>query len=291
MQEPIRCLRTYSIGLHATARGRRPAVQWELVTASVVIGREHLATALPALADEGVRALEVWMNSSSHFDATSAADVDELRTTMDAHGLWAYSTHAPFGEQLDISALHEDARGGAVGAHCAAIHASRALGAELIVVHPGTTAPSADERPARLRAVIESVKALAAVADRCGVRVAIENMIPDALGGSAEDVAHIVDAVGAAHVGVCLDTGHAHLGEGVTTAAATLAERIIAIHLDDNDGSSDQHILPSKGAIDWHAAAAALRQLNYQAPICVESGRWEELTIREMYEVVRTALA
>ena len=266
-------------------------MDWQIVTASVLIGQENLAAAVPALADEGAEALEVWMNSPSHFDPTSAADVEDLRSALDARGLRAHSAHAPFGEQLDISALDETARLAAVATVGAAIHASVALGARIVVIHPGAGTVESDERPARLRAATESLAALAGVAERCGARIAVENMTPRTVGGCADDLAHVVDALGAPHVGVCLDTGHAHLGEGVTQTVSALGGRIIAMHLDDNDGQTDQHILPSKGAIHWAATVAALREASYEAPICLETSRWEDLTIREMHGIVRGVLA
>ncbi len=272
-------------------KGRRWGVDWELVTASVLIGQENLAAAVPALADEGAEALEVWMNSAAHFDATSATDVEDLRSALDAHGLRAHSAHAPFGEQLDISALDQTARLDAVATVGVTIHAGADLGARIVVIHPGVGTVESDERPARVRAATESLAALAGVAERCGVRIAVENMTPGTVGGCAEELAHIVDAVSAPDVGVCLDTGHAHIGEGVTQAISVLGGRIIAMHLDDNDGQTDQHILPSKGTIDWAATVAALREANYEAPICLETGRWEDLTIREMQEIVHGVLA
>jgi sugar phosphate isomerase/epimerase len=187
--------------------------------------------------------------------------------------------------------LDETARLDAVATIGVTIHASADFGARIVVVHPGVGTVESDERLARLRAATESLAALAGVAEGCDVRIAIENMTPGTVGGCADELAHMVDAVGAPHVGVCLDTGHAHLGEGVTRAISALGGRIIAMHLDDNDGQTDQHILPSKGAIDWAAAVAALREASYEAPICVETGRWEDLTVREMHEIVRGVLA
>ena len=52
---------------------------------------------------------------------------------------------------------------------------------------------------------------------------------------------------------------------------AFVKNKIFALHLHDNDKSSDQHLLPFDGTIDWDLYAKNLKIANYNGPIILES--------------------
>jgi sugar phosphate isomerase/epimerase len=69
---------------------------------------------------------------------------------------------------------------------------------------------------------------------------------------------------------VCFDTGHAHLAGGVQSAFRTLRDRIGAIHLHDNHGEKDEHLLPFEGVIDWTQAIGDFRSADLKLPLLFE---------------------
>lgn len=81
----------------------------------------------------------------------------------------------------------------------------------------------------------------------------------------------IIDTVGDENLGICLDTGHLHLttNRGLTSQSQgefirRAGKRLIALHVADNDLSSDLHIVPfGRGSIDWWDFASALREVGY----------------------------
>ena len=80
-----------------------------------------------------------------------------------------------------------------------------------------------------------------------GVRIALENL-------SAPDLPRL-DLLLAEYepelVGLCYDSGHGNL---VPAGIATLRDhgrRLIAVHLHDNDGTGDQHLVPFDGTVEW----------------------------------------
>jgi len=122
----------------------------------------------------------------------------------------------------------------------------------------------------------ESLTILAERAAAAGVRLAVENMPRRGTprpGGSVAEVLAMIDGLGA-HVGVCVDAGHAN-ANGLDAAAEirAAAGRVFAVHLQDNDGKGeDQHLLPGQGTIDWPATLAALERFAPDAAVNFEIG-------------------
>ncbi len=67
-----------------------------------------------------------------------------------------------------------------------------------------------------------------------------------------------------ANVKMCLDTGHTHLF-GIQTTAELIerfAPHISHIHLHDNHGKIDEHLIPGDGTIDWPAVSTAIQKVS-----------------------------
>jgi len=74
----------------------------------------------------------------------------------------------------------------------------------------------------------------------------------------------------AAEAGICLDFGHAHIDGDVVDAIETVSEHLIATHVHDNAGRSDDHLLPFDGTIDWPSALTAVQKIGYDGPLMLE---------------------
>jgi sugar phosphate isomerase/epimerase len=60
------------------------------------------------------------------------------------------------------------------------------------------------------------------------------------------------------------DVGHANLSESpaeerVAKCFAPLKELVVSLHLHDNHGDKDEHLLPYEGSIDWGATVPLLK--------------------------------
>jgi sugar phosphate isomerase/epimerase len=156
-----------------------------------------------------------------------------------------------------------------------------------MVIHPSGGSISAEERGTRAQALMHSLEALIPFAERTGIRLALENMLPQHVGDSAAEVLEIVDHFDSEWLGVCFDTGHAHLTpDGVVGAFHILRDRIIAFHLQDNDGNHDRHLQPPYGTIDWEAFVQAGRWDGFDFPLSIETPPWKgagwEMMMREV---------
>lgn len=92
----------------------------------------------------------------------------------------------------------------------------------------------------------------------------LENLCQHVL--SADELLEIIEKVGSVKLGICLDTGHLNIqkkntpGEFIRKAGKYLK----ALHVHDNDGNGDQHILPfAKGNIKFKEIMQALKEIDY----------------------------
>jgi sugar phosphate isomerase/epimerase len=68
-----------------------------------------------------------------------------------------------------------------------------------------------------------------------------------------------------------MDTGHAHLvGENPAYVARKLGQKLKVMHLNDNYGIDDDHIMPYTGGINWSQLAVALKEIGYKGDYCAE---------------------
>jgi len=239
--------------------------------------------ALLSLRAEGVTALEPGPSFLlSKDEPTLEQDAARLREA----GIRVYSCHAPFREDNDLSFVDETRRAAAIANHVLALRRAPLAGAQCLVIHPSRRVPSGEENQ-RLRQLYASLEVLVREAEDVGVRLALENMLPGHLGAESALIRRVVDDFDSPSLGVCFDIGHAHLNEdGVLGAFANLRERIIAFHLQDNDGRHDKHLQPPYGTIDWETFAPEFRSMGFAHPASVEAPPWNGGTwgmlLREM---------
>ena len=73
------------------------------------------------------------------------------------------------------------------------------------------------------------------------------------------------------YVGFCYDSGHGNEGEDGLAYLEHLKERLIAVHLHDNDGTADQHLIPFTGTVDWDRLAQIHSRSSYAGPVNIET--------------------
>jgi len=111
---------------------------------------------------------------------------------------------------------------------------------------------------------IQKLRPLAALASELGVIICLEN-----LGGiyaDIESLLYIINRVHSPALGVCLDTGHLNIYGHTSQKAFILkaGERLHALHLADNEGKTDQHMMPfGKGNVDFTDVMDGLWAIGY----------------------------
>jgi sugar phosphate isomerase/epimerase len=239
---------------------------------------------IASLRAKGVTALEPGAVFLTRHDKAAIEAVGEW---CRASGIKVYACHAPFGGPDDISLPDEDDRQQAVASIEDSLVRAALAGAECVVIHPSGSGLEAAERATRLAQLIRSLEALIPSAERAGVNLALENMLPRHLGDHSAEMMGIVQHFDSPRLGICFDVGHAHLNpEGVLGAFEVLYDRIITFHLQDNDGNRDRHLQPPYGTIDWAQFVRLCRPDDFTFPWSVETAPWNgvgwDVMLREM---------
>ena len=138
------------------------------------------------------------------------------------------------------------------------------LGSDVIIMHVPAGPKDEDENRVFWVQLQKSLDALEPYARDRGIRIAIENLFPDNFG----TLERIFGAYGADYVGLCYDSGHANV-TGVDHLDP-LKDRLISVHLHDNDSSGDQHKLIFSGTIDWDRLARIMAASAYTKCVSME---------------------
>jgi len=223
------------------------------------------------LASHGVSCIEI-RNTVNHLPRQGTRGLPAMRAELRASGLRLHSLHLP---AHVLNALHVAAEAPRRAAVREAAELARALvqlDGRVLICHPGGLLEGAPRSEAFCSAQ-DSVAELAAVCKELDVRLALENTLPTAprLGTEIEEVLRFVEPFDPATVGFCLDTSHANLSSSNPVAALRLMrERLITLHLSDNDGKKDLHALPFSGTVDWPAFMTELGRIDYRGPLMFE---------------------
>lgn len=224
-----------------------------------------------------------------------------LRDELSKLGLTCVMTHSPYYD-LRVSA---DIRYPRIDISTARCHEATAmLGAEIMAMHPRGCYPSGthdggsresynlrrlmpddpkgcfsngiEDKELSLRYNLEYWKPLAERAEQIGCLIGVENL-PVFPGWSmtffSDDPDHqsrLIDALGEGGCGVW-DFGHAYLTNKCDTAPLKrVGSRIKGLHVHDNDLTSDQHLIPFLGSIDWDKQIKALKSTGFDGYITLE---------------------
>ncbi len=109
------------------------------------------------------------------------------------------------------------------------------------------------------------------------VGIAFENMIEDSsnkrrFSSHAGELVVLVESYNDPLVGACWDFGHGNrLYQDQTVALRTLGQHLKATHINDNNGTADDHMFPFHGTIDWHKIMPVFKEIGYMGDFTYEA--------------------
>ena len=111
---------------------------------------------------------------------------------------------------------------------------------------------------------IKRYKKLVAKAEKLGVIIALENT------RMPQYFDYIFDNISSDNLKICYDSGHDHAFTQDTFDFDKYKGKIVCLHIHDNNGQKDQHLLPFDGNINWDNLLGKLKAAEYQGPITLE---------------------
>jgi sugar phosphate isomerase/epimerase len=197
----------------------------------------------------------------------SAQEITEIAGLLSSLNLRLLDLHASHGLERSWGALDEELRIAGVELVENRIIMAASLSSRVIILHVPEQPPGSIRRTRFWDALFRSLDELEPVAARHGVRIAIENMPGD----DFSDIRRLFARYGPDFLGLCYDSGHGNIGGTGLDHLEQHRDRLISVHLHDNDGVFDLHNLPFTGTVDWPKLAQNLRASSYRGCVSLES--------------------
>jgi sugar phosphate isomerase/epimerase len=144
------------------------------------------------------------------------------------------------------------------------------LGASIVEVVSGV--PHIDGVPPE-RAWAWMTEELAECADyakKHGVKIGLEPE-PGNVVSTTREAMLMSSEIASQGLGILLDTGHLNVvKEEIPNSIASARDRLIHVHVNDNNGETDQHLVPGDGMIDFRAVLEALHRIGYDKYLTIE---------------------
>ncbi len=238
---------------------------------------ERQKEAIAVLAKAGFEAIDFDLGGITKDSCISMTDnyLDEakkMREYCESLGIAVSQTHSPFYEGAPMP-------DGYMEAMLRTVETSAALGADCVVVHADNWYEKGVEFEFNhvFDTIYEVYAPVVELAEKVGVKIAMETLFcwnPEwrRFCSRREELDAIIGRFGTDNVGVCLDTGHWRVayGAAMTDEIRKLKSKIIATHLHDNKGKTDDHMFPFTATANWDSICAALHDVGYNGDVTLE---------------------
>lgn len=229
-------------------------------------------SAIETILAQGFASVELFCEApQAHPMQLDAADRRLLKSLA---GKCDFSLHAPTFE-LNLASTNPGVRAETIRQYQTAVQLAAEIGATRVVLHEGHMSYWKLDRRAAWQAAIDGLSQVSALAKQNGITIALENTNYGKLAmyKTWQEWLEIAAQVNDPTLRLTLDTGHAQIaGWDIATVIRALGDRIAQIHLSDNQGAADDHLLPGDGMVNWQAILQAIHESGCRATWILESG-------------------
>ena len=194
-----------------------------------------------------------------------------MNALADSLGVRYIQAQSPMGRPL----VRDDEHEGFIAATKRCIEACAVLGVTELVVHSGYAyGISKDDCFEQNRAFYLD---LLSVAETCGVNILVENFNKMHREGvywidNATDLRALIDFIDHPLLHACWDVGHANLQEmPQDEELRIMGSHIRALHVQDNYGATDDHVIPFSGTTSMDSLMHGLMDIGYKGYFTFES--------------------
>ncbi len=213
-----------------------------------------------------------------------------IQDALGRTGLTVHQTHTLFYDHIDTPerlAFHEK-----MTDRC--IEASAMVGAKWTVMHILRVKDlnlSPEQKDEALRLNANYFRPYGEKARKTGIGIAIENGFTGFF-HSAPELLALLERIGDDAFGLCWDTGHANLtGQDQPASIRLMGEHLKCLHINDNHGRADEHLLPYFGTVEFRPIIQAIRALSHPPVLSFECrGSTRSLPAPLHADMLRTAV-
>ncbi len=151
------------------------------------------------------------------------------------------------------------------------------LGIDLVIMH----LTSKFVAPPFCEASLNRIKEIVNYAESLNVKIAFENT---KIKGYLE---YVLANIKSKNIGVCYDIGHDHAHFKDTYDFSFFKNKFFAVHLHDNHGEDDEHLLPFDGTIDYEKQIKSLKENGYNGYTTLElkyQKKYSDMSLKEFYK-------
>ena len=201
----------------------------------------------------------------------SGSEIEQIKKWLTDYGLQLLDLHGSIGPEKNWVSPQEYQRQAGVELVQNRIEMTAKLGGEVVIMH---VADQSKNLPLH-----KSLAQLEPIARANGVRFAIENNTDN-----FDFIARLLPEYPADYLGLCYDSGHGNISGTGLEYLELLKDRLISVHLNDNNGCSDQHLPPFSGRVGWRRLANIIAASAYTKPLSLEiSMRYTETKDEKIY--------
>lgn len=257
----------------------------------------------PGLLDDcargGAQAIEIFA-ARGHFDYADKAHIREAGNWFRSSGVQFHSMHSPMymsnefsrgvEPPLNIVDFDKRRRIEATDEIKRALEVAEYAPFRFLIQHVGLS--NEVYEPRKFEAALSSIEHLRAFARPLGVNLIVEN-IPNEL-STPERLMELIKTLHYDDLGICFDTGHAHIMSSVHQAFGVLEQRICSTHVHDNNRDRDSHLWPGDGNIDWNQTMQSLHSAPQAPPLLLEIEGQEGMNVSnkmaQVYKMLEEAV-
>jgi len=221
--------------------------------------RLHMARRAKLIKDAGFTITSIWWGDEEKENTGSLHDLPAIiRDT----GLAIDNIHVPFQDCANLAADNPSVRQKIIDRHIAWLSDCARHKIPIMVMH---TCPEQDNPPPPNKYILDSLAQILKHAENLNITIAIENT------RRQDHIDFVFSKINSRKLAICYDSSHDVLwSDRPFEILAKYADRLVTVHLSDNDGLEDRHWLPNQGNIDWQKLAKAFPHRTYEGPLMLE---------------------
>ena len=258
------------------------------INTDIVSGSGHSFPLIKKIGEKGFEFIEWNGNWNTDYFYTKS-EIEEIKNRIKEYNIKLNSLHASIGVEKQWFSENDYQRKGGVELVKNRIEMTAELGSDVIILHPFKTLDP-ELYNIHFKQGIKSLKDLKKVCKNTGIKIALENLT---LLETFTTIEKYFDYFENDFLGFCWDTGHSNniVIEALDYVEKFANERLIAMHLNDNDGNGkDLHKIPFYGTVDWEKTAKIIAASSYstEKPLTLEIKEYkEEMSLDILLETAR----